>query len=151
MSNPELEQLWQLSRDEKSQMKVVMTYDEIAGLCEELGYRDKLRLAQMLIQLARKEEETQNPQRRIEENRKDLSKPQNSSEVVQYVFERLIKLKPAKISSLQNSIGAMFQFQGGISESEQERIISELQNLKYIQIDANNRVTYLRNYRQNGS
>jgi hypothetical protein len=143
MSNPELAQLRQLSRDEKFQMKAVMTYDEIAGLCEQLGYRDKLRLAQLLIQLARKEEETQNPQHRIEENRKEFSKSQNSSEVIQYVFERLIKLKPTKISSLKNSIGAMFQFQGGISESEQERIISQLQKLKYIQIDANNRVTYL--------
>ena len=34
-----------------------MIYDEIVGLCEEIGYRDKLRLAQLLIQLARKEEE----------------------------------------------------------------------------------------------
>lgn len=124
-------------------MKVVMIYDEIAGLCEQLGYRDKLCLAQLLIQIARKEEETQNPQSRIEGNEKDFSKPQNSLQIVQYVFERLIKLKPTKIKSLKNSIGAMFQFQGGISESEQEIIISELQKLKYIQIDANNRVTYL--------
>jgi len=143
MSNPELAKQRQLSRDEKFQMKVVMTYDEIAGLCEQLGYRDKLRLAQLLIQLAKKEEETQNAQHRIEENRKDFSKPQNSSEVVQYVFERLIKLKPTKKSSLKNSIAAMFQFQGGISESEQEKIISQLQKLKYIHIDANNRVTFL--------
>lgn len=143
MSNPELAQLRQLSRDEKLQMKVVMTYDEIAGLCQQLGYRDKLRLAQLLIQLARKEEETQNAQHPIEENRKDFSKPLNSSEVVEYVLERLIKLKPTKISSLKNSIAAMFQFQGGITESEQERIISQLQKLKYIQIDANNRVKFL--------
>jgi len=122
----------------------VMTYDEIAGLCEQLGYRDKLRLAQLLIQLARKEEETQNAQHRIEENQKDFSKPLNSSEVVEYVWERLIKLKPTKISSLKNSIAAMFQFQGGISESEQVKIIFQLEKLKYIQIDANNnRVTFL--------
>lgn len=125
-------------------MKAVMTYDEIAGLCEQLGYRDKLRLAQMLIQLARKEEETQNAQHRIEENQKDFSKPLNSSEVIEYVWERLIKLKPTKISSLKNSIAAMFQFQGGISESEQVKIIFQLEKLKYIQIDANNnRVTFL--------
>jgi len=37
----------------------------------------------------------------------------------------------------------MFQFQGGISEAEQERIISELQRLKHIQIDTNNQVKYL--------
>jgi hypothetical protein len=143
MSNPELAKRRQLSRDENFQMKAVMTYDEIAGLCQQLGYKDKLRLAQLLIQLAKKEEETQNAQHRIEENRKDFSKPQNSSEVVQYVFERLIKLKPTKKSSLKNSIAAMFQFQGGISESEQEKIIFQLQKLKYIHIDANNRVTFL--------
>ncbi|MFM6402425.1 MAG: hypothetical protein ACKPFF_37590, partial [Planktothrix sp.] len=74
MSNPELlAQQQQLSRKDKFQIKVVMTYDEIASLCEQLGYRDKLRLAQLLIQLARKEEETQNPQSRIESNPKDLS------------------------------------------------------------------------------
>lgn len=143
MSNPELSKQRQLSRDEKFQMKAVMTYDEIAGLCQQLGYKDKLRLAQLLIQLARKEEETQNAQHRIEENQKDFSKPLNSSEVVEYVWERLIKLKPTKISSLKNSIAAMFQFQGGISESEQVKIIFQLQKLKYIEIDANNRVTFL--------
>jgi hypothetical protein len=144
MSNSELAQQRQLSREENFQMKAVMTYDEIAGLCEQLGYRDKLRLAQLLIQLARKEEETQNAQHRIEENQKEFSKPLNSSELVEYVWERLIKLKPTKISSLKNSIAAMFQFQGGISESEQVKIIFQLEKLKYIQIDANNnRVTFL--------
>jgi hypothetical protein len=144
MSNSELlSQQQQLSRKDKFQIKVVMTYDEIASLCEQLGYRDKLRLAQLLIQLARKEEETQNPQSQILSNPKNLSKPQNNSEVVQYVFERIIKLKPSKRRTLKNSIGAMFQFQGGISEAEQERIISELQRLKHIQIDTNNQVKYL--------
>ena len=127
-----------------------MTYDEIAGFCEQLGYRDKLRLAQLLIQLSRDEEETENtqqqaeiPQRRIKSIRKDLSKPNNNSEVVQYVFERLMNIRPSKKSSLQNSIGAMFQFQGGISDSENEEIISELIRLQHIQVDACNRVTYL--------
>ena len=144
MSNPELAKQRQLSRDENFQMKAVMTYDEIAGLCQQLGYKDKLRLAQLLIQLARKEEKTQNAQHGIEENPKDFSKPLNSAEVVEYVLERLIKLKPTKISSLKNSIAAMFQFQGGISESEQVKIIFQLEKLKYIQIDANNnRVTFL--------
>ncbi|MCT7949323.1 hypothetical protein NG798_05945 [Ancylothrix sp. C2] len=144
MSNPEFfSQQQQLSLNDKFQTKVVISYDEIAALCEQLGYRDKLRLAQLLIQLARKEEETQNPQSQIESYPKDLSKPQNDSEVVQYVFERIIKLKPRTRKTLKNSIGTMFQSQGGISEAEQERILSELQRLKHIQIDAQNRVTYL--------
>lgn len=41
-----------------------MNYDEIAKLIESLGYRDKLRLAQLLIQLARKEEEGSHPEKR---------------------------------------------------------------------------------------
>ncbi len=34
-----------------------MKYEEIAKKCEGLSYRDKFRLAQLLIQLARKQEE----------------------------------------------------------------------------------------------
>ncbi len=41
-----------------------MTYSELAKEIEQLSYRDKFRLAQLLIQLARKEEEEQNPERR---------------------------------------------------------------------------------------
>lgn len=43
-----------------------MIYDEITMLCGQLNYRDKLRLAQLLIQTARKEEENLNPEKRIE-------------------------------------------------------------------------------------
>ncbi len=103
-----------------------MNYDEITDLCEQLGYRDKLRLAQLLIQLARKEEENQNPQERVENSQQASPISKNSSETIQYVIERLKKRSPSKRSSLLNSIGAMFQFQGGISDSEKEKIISEL-------------------------
>ena len=41
-----------------------MTYNELSKEIQQLNYRDKFRLAQLLIQLARKEEEEQNPQRR---------------------------------------------------------------------------------------
>ena len=34
-----------------------MTYNELSKKAEQLSYRDKLRLAQLLIQLARNEEE----------------------------------------------------------------------------------------------
>ena len=96
------------------------TYDEIAKLSEQLSYRDKFRLAQFLIQLARKEEEEQHP-----ENRKSVNAPE--ADVVEYVAERLLKLKPTKKTTLLNSIGAMFQFQGGISDADKNRIVSELQ------------------------
>ncbi len=118
-----------------------MTYDRIAELCEQLGYRDKLRLAQLLIQLARKEEENQNPQKQLENSQQHFDK--NSAETIQYVIKRLKKLKASKMRSLLNSINSMFQFQGGISDSEKEKIVSELQRLKHIQIDKNKNVTYL--------
>ena len=41
-----------------------MAYNELSKQAEQLSYRDKLRLAQLLIQLARKEEEEQNPEKR---------------------------------------------------------------------------------------
>jgi hypothetical protein len=115
-----------------------MTYDEIAKLAEQLSYRNKLRLAQLLIQFARKEEEDQNPKNRLMRNH---SSPP-IQETIQYVAERIMKLQPKKQSSLLKSIGAIFQYQGGISEGEKEKIISELQRQRYITIDQNNRVSY---------
>ena len=42
-----------------------MTYDELSRQVEQLSYRNKFRLAQLLIQLARKEEEEAPPGRRL--------------------------------------------------------------------------------------
>lgn len=47
-----------------------------------------------------------------------------------------------KKQSLANSIKAMFQFQGGIADSDIDKIISELQKRKYIKIEQN-KVIYL--------
>jgi hypothetical protein len=63
-------------------------------------------------------------------------------ELVQYVAKRLRKLKPSKKEALFNSIGAMFQFQGGISDSDKERIFSELQQRRHIVVAENDRVQY---------
>lgn len=112
-----------------------MKYDEIAKKCETLSYRDKFRLAQLLIQLGRKEEEEEYPVQRV-------SKSLTTDEQVQYVAERLLKLRPAKKSTVLNSITAMFQFQGSIQESDKEKIIKELQKRKVITISENGRVTY---------
>ncbi|MCI5208306.1 MAG: hypothetical protein D3910_05830 [Candidatus Electrothrix sp. ATG2] len=125
-----------------------MNYDEIALVCEKLDYRDKLRLSQLLIQLARKEEENQNPQVRTatKENKANNNVTEGKNEVnsLQYVIDRLLKLRPAKKKTLLNSIKAMYQFQGGVSEKDQEVIIKKLVKKRIIQID-NNRVTYLNN------
>ena len=125
-----------------------MTYDVVALACEKLNYRDKLRLAQLLIQTARKEEESENPQNRTKSKvvaqrpKVEEKSPIKGIDTIEYVVERLLKLKPVKKKSLTNSIKSMFQFQGGISEPDIDRIISELQKQKCIKIDQN-KVSYL--------
>ncbi len=126
-----------------------MSYDVIALACEKLSYRDKLRLAQLLIQTARKEEENANPQTRVESKPivkkakiQEIQQPTKVTDTIKYVIERLPKSKPKKKSSLVNSIKAMFQFQGGVSDSDVNKIISELQKRKYLKIEQNN-VSYL--------
>ena len=118
-----------------------MSYDLIALACEQLSYRDKLRLAQLLIQAARKEEENANPQNRSEpkvvQKAKAKDEPSKDIDMIEYVMERLLKLKPVKKQSLTNSIKAMFQFQGGIADSDIDKIISELQKRNYIKIEQN--------------
>lgn len=115
-----------------------MKYEELSKDVESLSYRDKFRLAQLLIQLARKEEEEQNPEKRQATGKKTKLDP----ELIEYVAERLLKLKPSKQESLFNSIGAMFQFQGGISDTDKEKIFSELKNRKFIRVSENGRVQY---------
>jgi hypothetical protein len=115
-----------------------MTYDDLAKGIEQLNYRDKFRLAQLLIQMARKEEEEQNPQQRQAAGPK--TKP--DQELVQYVADRLRKLKPSKKETVFNSIGAMFQFQGGISDGDKEKIFAELQKQRHILVGENGRVQY---------
>jgi hypothetical protein len=112
-----------------------MTYEEIVKYCESLSYRDKFRLAQLLIQLGRKEEEEEYPEQRITEK-------SPTEEHIQYVADRILKLKPSKKSSVLNSIAAMFQFQGGISDVDKENIINELQRKKVISISETGRVSY---------
>lgn len=112
-----------------------MTYNEIAKLAEELSYRDKFRLAQLLIQLGRREEEEQYPEVR------EAAKP-FGEDLTGYVYERLVKLRPSKKVALLNAIGAMFQFQGGISDADKDQIVAKLQTLGHISIDQNNRVFF---------
>jgi hypothetical protein len=115
-----------------------MNYDEVSGHAQQLSYRDKFRLAQLLIQLARKEEEEQNPEKRAPSKAATSTDP----ELLLYVVERLRKLKPAKRETVLNSIGAMFQFQGGISDADKEKLFSELLKKQLLSVDSNNRVQY---------
>ena len=124
-----------------------MKYDEIVKHCEELEYRDKFRLSQLLIQLARKEEEVQNPKKRTHIKKGQAKaineEPTNDINSIQYVIDRIAKLRPSKKKTLLNSIRAMYQFKGAISEKDQEIIISKLEESKFLKIESNNRVTYL--------
>jgi len=115
-----------------------MTYDQVSKQLEQLSYRDKFRLAQLLIQLARKEEEEAHPKRRQTTTPTAKLDP----DLIQYVADRLRKLKPSKKEKLFNSIGAMFQFQGGISDRDKERIFSELHKARHIDIGKNGRIQY---------
>ena len=112
-----------------------MKYEEIAKAVESLSYRDKFRLAQLLIQLGRKQEEEEYPQQRP-------TTGSNSSELTTYVAERINKLRPTKKDGLINSINAMFQFQGGISDSDRNKIIEALQKKKIISISETGKVSY---------
>lgn len=111
-----------------------MEFDEIAESCRPLAYRDKFRLAQLLIQLGRKEEEATSPTVRP-------VTPVNVDNI-QYVAERLRKLRPSKRSALANSIRAMFQFQGGISDVDVEKFIGELLRESRLSIDDTGRVSF---------
>jgi hypothetical protein len=70
-----------------------------------------------------------------EEPKKDITS-------IQYVMDRVGKLRPTKKTTLINSLKAMYQFQGGISEEDQETIIKDLEKQKFLKIDQNNKVKY---------
>ena len=118
-----------------------MTYDELSRHIEQLSYRDKFRLAQRLIQLARKEEEETHPEQRpiTTATAKLGSDP---IQYVQYVADRLRKHKPSRKETVFNSIGAMFQFRGGISDRDKERIFSALHKARHIDVGENGRIQY---------
>lgn len=114
-----------------------MDYEEVSEAATGLGYRDKLRLAQLLIQLARREEEDEHPGR--------LNAEAVTPEAVQnaaYAAQRIRKLNPKTRKALMNSIDAMYQFRGGISEEERQQLVDVLGADHGIAIDHNDRVTY---------
>ena len=115
-----------------------MDYDEISALARTLGYRDKLRLAQLLIQLARREEEEERP-----EGRGATRSATSSSEwSPKLVAERVRKLRPRTRTALLNSIEAMYQFRGGITVRDKELLVQELNRGYGISIDQKSRVSY---------
>ena len=114
-----------------------MDYDEISEVAKSLGYRDKLRLAQLMIQLARRELEDEHPERDGGRSATPATGPN-----ADYVAQRIRKLKPRTRTALLNSIEATFQFRGGIADKEKERLVAELDGRYGIGIDQSGRVSY---------
>ena len=115
-----------------------MTYDELSTQVKKLSYRDKFRLAQLLIQLARKEEEEARPDRRPITTSTANSDPDQ----LKYIADRVRKSKPSTKEKLMNLISAMFQFKGGISDGDKERIFSELRMARHIDVGTDGRIQY---------
>ena len=114
-----------------------MDYEEISGAAKGLGYRDKLRLAQLLIELARREEEDEHPASRDA----GAVRPETIANAA-YAAQRIRKLGPRTRKALMNSIDAMYQFRGGISEEEKQQLVDVLSTDHGIAIDHNDQVTY---------
>ena len=109
-----------------------MIYTEIMKHVEALGYREKLHLAQRLLQMAIKEEEEQMPE----------SAGPIDPGMIEFVAERLRKLKPSRKDAVLNSIAAMFQFRGGITDEDKEALLLALVTAKEIFIAETGKVTY---------
>ena len=101
---------------------------ELVEKVKELSYREKMKLAQKLIQMACIEEERQNSTSQVEE--------------IETIKKRLLKSKPAKFNALTNFIKAMYNFNGGIDDTKVSKIIDDLQKSKFIRLDQN-KVNYL--------
>jgi aminopeptidase N len=118
-----------------------MSYEVIRLACDNLTYREKMKLAQYLIQAAIKEEETLNPQNRSAEQEESLRSRQPTSltdtDLLEYVKERLAKSKPSKKQTLSNFVSAMFQFQGGINSDDVEKLISKLEKSGFLRLEGN--------------
>lgn len=122
------------------QGNIVMSYEVIRLACDKLTYREKMKLAQYLIQAAIKEEEALNPQKRSTPQ-ESVNNCQSASltgpDLLEYVKERLAKSRPSKRQTLSNFISAMFQFQGGINDEEVEKLILKLEKSGFLKREGN--------------
>ena len=109
-----------------------MDFNDITKQAEKLNYREKLHLAQRLLQMAIKEEEDQRP---------EAAGPIDPG-MVEFAAERLRKLRPSRKETVLNSIGAMFQFRGGISDQDREAMFAALVNAGRIAVSETGKVTY---------
>ncbi|QUE52267.1 hypothetical protein KBB96_05085 [Luteolibacter ambystomatis] len=71
------------------------------------------------------------------------AKGMSHSELVTYAADRLRKLAPKRRDGVIRSIEAMFQFNGGITAAEIEKLVASLQKRKFFAITADGKVSYL--------
>ncbi len=71
-----------------------------------------------------------------------VKKTMTKAELIDYVSVRLNKLRPRKLPGVEKSISAMFNFTGGIDESEIKAIIAELKKKKLLIVDNDGKVSY---------
>ena len=64
------------------------------------------------------------------------------AEKLNFVKPRIIKLAPKKLDTLTHGIKTMFNFSGGINDSEAKKLISKLKQEKIISISNTNKITY---------
>ena len=134
-----------------------MTKEEILQEAKSLHYTDKLAIAQSLIQLSRKELEQLTSQflPRIDLNKSncvkieksfpaDKSSPetQKSALTFEEIVANLRKLKCKKEKTMLNSIAAMHQFRGGISEADAKKIIQKMCSEQIIDCDAKGNIVW---------
>ena len=72
----------------------------------------------------------------------DQSSLMSFDEKVAFVRPRLLKLAPKRSDALVRSVKTMFNFTGGISDDEANRIITKLKKDRVIHITSANKVEY---------
>ncbi len=72
-------------------------------------------------------------------------KPVTHDQRVAYVRDRLKKLSPKDKEAAINSIKAMFQFHGGITPEDADRVIASLKKEKFISLDEKSKLHFLAN------
>ena len=138
-----------------------MTKEELLLAAKTLHYTEKLALAQSLIQQARQDLEQitsqlhpcvaseivkANPATAKTEspNIEQPAKPQETPAELSFddIVARLRKLNCKKEKTMMNSIAAMYQFRGGISETDVKKIILKMSMQKIISISETGAITW---------
>ena len=137
-----------------------MTKEEILQAAKNLHYTEKLALAQSLIQISRKDIEeitsqfqpnpaindtSSIPSANIETAKQEqVEKTKEATTELSFedIVARLRKLNCRKEKTMLNSIAAMHQFRGGISESDSKKIILKMCMKKIISISETGAISW---------